>query len=105
MSKIKRQRLFSPLSPNFVYSVIINQAPDVTVFWAQADKKNLWTNYSGEKKRKKRGAGEEDLTEIERKVDFEDKRVSMGLCPCASVCDRQLYSWNAPWLRDMAAAL
>lgn len=47
------------------------------------------------KKREKRGAGEEDLTEIERKVDLEDKHVSMGLCPCASVCDRQLYSRKA----------
>lgn len=71
-----------------MYSVIINQSPDVTVFWAQADKKKLWRNYSGKKtgRKRKKGAGEQDLTEIERKVDLENKRVSMGLCPCAAVC-------------------
>lgn len=40
----------SPPAPNFVYSVIINQSPDVTVFWAQADKKKkMWRNYSGKR--------------------------------------------------------
>lgn len=44
MSDIKRQRncFFFSLSPNFVYSVIINQSGCMTAFRAQTDTKDMW---------------------------------------------------------------
>lgn len=78
----------SPPAPNFVYSVIINQSPDVTVFWAQADKKKkMWRNYSGKRTggKRKRVAAEEELTEIERKVDLEHTHTHSHLYGSLSV--------------------
>lgn len=74
-------------SPNFVYSVIINQSPDTTVFWAQEDKK-MWRNYSGKKTEKeKKCPGEEDLTEIESKVDLEHTSLYAPFFVSFHVCD------------------
>lgn len=55
----KKLFFFFP-SPNFVYSVIINQSRGTTVFWAERDKKNMWRNSpwktEREEERRKKGS-------------------------------------------------
>lgn len=125
MSDIKRQRncFFFFFSPNFVYSVIINQCRCMTAFRAQTDTKDMWRDYDGKKERGERGRwkrgchrnsflnfqGSAEMNWV--CVSLEKRRracahtctcvcVYMGLCSWVpnSACDWQLYSRNALWL-------
>lgn len=111
MSDIKRQRncFFFP-SPNFVYSVIINQSRGTAVFWAERDKKNMWRDSpwkkEREEERRKKGSHRNSRAKTNwvcvsiqsvRECTRVCVRVCVGLCSQATACDWQLYSRNALW--------
>lgn len=123
MSDIKRQRncfVFFP-SPNFVYSVIINQSRGMTVFLGWDRQKEYVERLPLEKKKERKRDGKRDLTEIASFLNFPDRaktnwvcvsiqsvcnRVRVCVCVClcsqATACDWQLYSRNALWLSGSA---
>lgn len=54
LSHVGDQTTKTFFSPEFVYSVIINQSPDTTVFWVQGDKQKLWRSCSGKRTEKEK---------------------------------------------------